>query len=76
MPDALSIADLEQQHAELLPTRVVLSLFCFTGSSGTPGAGGQGYGGTGYNIGNYTTGHQTNISSMGFNGLPGTAYHW
>jgi hypothetical protein len=75
MPDALSIADLEQQYPELLPAQVVLSLFCFTGSSGTPGAG-QGYGGTGYNIGNCTTGHQTNISSMGFNSLPGTAYHW
>ena len=76
MPDELSIADLEQQHAELLPARVVLSLFCFTGSPGTPGAGGPGYGGTGHNIGNYTTGHQINTSSMGFNGLPGTAYHW
>jgi hypothetical protein len=55
----------------------VLSLFSVTGSRpGTPGAGGQGYGGTGYNINNYTTGKQTNISGMGFNGLPGTAYRW
>jgi len=56
---------------------VVLSLFSVTGGRpGTPGAGGQGYGGTGYNIGNFTTGNRVDISSMGFNGLPGSAYRW
>ena len=55
---------------------VLLSLFSVTGGRpGTPGAGGQGYGGIGYNY-NFTTGTQTNISGMGFNGLPGTAYRW
>lgn len=77
MSDALSYADLDQLHAELLPDRIVLSLLPFSGgNAGTAGAGGTGHGGIGVNANNVAPpGRQINISGMGFNGLPGSARH-
>lgn len=47
MSDAMSFAELGEQHVELLPVRTVLSLLHGTingpnGDAGTPGANGQG----------------------------------
>jgi hypothetical protein len=47
MTDALSFAEIDAQHLELLPARTVLSLFATTGGGGkggdvTGGAGGHG----------------------------------
>ncbi|MGH3964084.1 MAG: hypothetical protein ACRDRY_12635 [Pseudonocardiaceae bacterium] len=45
MSDAMSFAELGEQHVELLPARTVLSLLSATGANGDPGthgADGQG----------------------------------
>jgi hypothetical protein len=43
MSDALSFAEIEGQHVELLPARTVLSLFSASGpKGGDAGTGGQG----------------------------------
>ncbi|HEY6424946.1 MAG TPA: hypothetical protein VIY28_17245 [Pseudonocardiaceae bacterium] len=54
MSDALSFAEIEGQHLELLPARTVLSMFSFggpkggdTGAAGAGGTGGAGAGGSG-----------------------------
>ena len=51
MSDAWSFAEIDTQHAELLPDRTVLSLFA-TGShtGGNGGAGGGAQGGVGVNV--------------------------
>ncbi len=45
MSDAMSFAELEEQHVELLPPRTVLSLFSAAapGASGTPGTATPGF---------------------------------
>jgi hypothetical protein len=57
MSDALSFAEIDGQHVELLPARTVLSLFSAGcgckgggGDGGTGGAGGNAQGGLGINI--------------------------
>lgn len=40
MSDALSFAEIDGQHVELLPARTVLSLFSLAGDSGTSGTSG------------------------------------
>jgi hypothetical protein len=43
MSDALNLAEIDGQHAELLPPRTVLSVFSlYGGSSGGPGRSGGG----------------------------------
>lgn len=54
MSDALSFAEIDGQHVELLPARTVMSMFstggCEGGDGGTGGAGGSAQGGLGINI--------------------------
>ncbi|MGH3883869.1 MAG: hypothetical protein ACRDRY_04310 [Pseudonocardiaceae bacterium] len=52
MSDALSFAEFDGQHVELLPARTVLSLFTAGGGGkgGVGGAGGSGTGGVGGNL--------------------------
>ncbi|MDQ2882337.1 MAG: hypothetical protein M3Y48_14305 [Actinomycetota bacterium] len=55
MSDALSFAEIDGQHAELLPARTVMSMFstwggCEAGNGGTGGAGGSAQGGLGINV--------------------------
>jgi hypothetical protein len=73
MPDALSFAELEGQHVELLPARTVLSLFNTSSSAGPCNTWFNcNYGGTqtnttgagGFNWGNVTYGG-TQINSAG-----------
>lgn len=51
MSDALSFAEIDSQHVELLPARTVLSTFRAGGggNGGQAGAGGTGTGGVGLN---------------------------
>jgi hypothetical protein len=42
----LSFADIDSQHAELLPARTVMSMFTLNDINGKGGAGGSGKGGT------------------------------
>jgi hypothetical protein len=53
MFDAMSFAEIDGQHVELLPARTVLSMFATGGGSHTGGAGGDGghaQGGVGVNV--------------------------
>ncbi|MGH3547938.1 MAG: hypothetical protein ACRDQU_07445 [Pseudonocardiaceae bacterium] len=54
MSDALSFAEIDGLHVELLPARTVMSTFatheCEGGDGGTGGAGGAAQGGLGINI--------------------------
>jgi hypothetical protein len=55
MSDALSFAEIDGQHVELLPARTVMSMFstgggCEGGDGGTGGNGGSAQGGLGINI--------------------------
>lgn len=73
MSDAVSVAELEGQRAELLPARTVLSLFSGLGgrggNGGLGGAGGQGRGGLGANLVNVNLlGDQSNFAGSGFGG--------
>ncbi len=82
MSDALSFAEIDGQHVELLPARTVLSLFiaggkrggCEGGDGGTGGAGGAGQGGIGVNLLNINLlGNQTNSAGNGVGGAGGSA---
>ncbi len=56
MSDALSFAEIDVQHVELLPARTVMSMFstggggCEAGDGGIGGKGGSAQGGLGINI--------------------------
>lgn len=76
MSDALSPADLDGQHGELLPARTVLSLFSAVGGrggdGGLGGTGGVGRGGLGANLINVNLfGDQTNPAGSGLGGTGG-----
>jgi hypothetical protein len=43
---ALSFADIDSQHVELLPARTVMTMFTLNDINGKGGAGGSGKGGT------------------------------
>ena len=81
MSDALTFAQLDGQHVELLPARTVLSLFSAGplgggrgGNGGLGGPGGTGRGGLGANLININLfGDQTNTAGNGFGGAGGTA---
>lgn len=66
MSDALSFAEIDGQHVELLPARTVMSVFS-TGCC--RGKGGAGFGGLGINLLNINVlGGQANIAGSGFGG--------
>ncbi|MBV9164125.1 MAG: hypothetical protein JO281_21845 [Pseudonocardiales bacterium] len=78
MSDALSFAEIDSQHVELLPARTVMSMFVVGkgggGDGGKGGAGGKGVGGIGINLLNIDVlGDQTNIAGSGFGGHGGNA---
>jgi hypothetical protein len=60
MYDALSFAEMEGQHLELLPARTVMSMFT---ADGCGGCGGDGDGGSGGNGGNGQGGIGINVLS-------------
>ena len=79
MSDALTFAELDEQHLELLPARTVLSLFSAGplgggrgGNGGLGGPGGTGRGGLGANLININLfGDQTNYAGSGVGGVGG-----
>ena len=76
MSNALSPADLDGQHGELLPARTVLSLFSAVGGrggdGGLGGTGGVGRGGLGANLININLfGDQVNPAGSGMGGTGG-----
>jgi hypothetical protein len=76
MSDALSLAELDGQRAELLPPRTLLSLFGANagrgGNGGLGGPGGKGFGGLGLNLINANVfGDQTNAAGVGYGGVGG-----
>jgi hypothetical protein len=77
MSAALGLAELAEQHAELLPPRTVLSLFSTVnggrgGEGGLGGPGGVGRGGLGANLINVNIfGDQTNPAGTGYGGVGG-----
>jgi hypothetical protein len=78
MPDAVSFAEIDGQHVELLPARTVMSVFVRGGgggaNGGTGGAGGGGTGGLGVDVLNIdVAGDQTNGAGSGIGGSGGNA---
>lgn len=79
MSDALSLAELDGQRVELLPSRTVLSLFSaggpgHGGNGGLGAPGGVGRGGLGLNLINANVlGDQTNLTGSGVGGEGGGA---
>jgi hypothetical protein len=80
MFDALSFAEADSQHVELLPARTVMSLLPLHdsggrgGNAGEGGKGGQGRGGIGLNILNIDLfGDQINGAGDGTGGAGGNA---
>jgi hypothetical protein len=80
MSDALSFAEIDGQHVELLPARTVMSMFVVGkgggGDGGKGGAGGKGTGGIALlsNLVNVNVlGEQTNSAADGFGGHGGNA---
>ena len=81
MFDALSFGEIEDQHAELLPARTVLSMIrvksgggCVGGNGGTGGNGGEGEGGLGVNLLNIVLfDEQYNDAANGYGGNGGSA---
>ena len=81
MSDALSFAEVDSQHVELLPARTVMSLLRTGGENGGRGcngghggSGGQGRGGIGLNVLNIDLfGDQTNSAGDGTGGAGGSA---
>ena len=79
MSDALSLADLDVQRAELLPRRTLMSMFNTIGvgggrggEGGVGGRGGVGRGGIGANLINVNLlGDQTNAAGSGYGGAGG-----
>jgi hypothetical protein len=77
MSDALSFAEIDGQHLELLPARTVMSLFAVKGGGGDGGRGGAGgnaHGGVGLNVLNIDViGDQTNSAADAVGGRGGAA---
>ena len=75
MSDALSFAEIDGQHLELLPARTVMSTFTMGGGDGgTGGAGGSGQGGIGLNVLNINVaGTQVNSAGNGVGAAGGSA---
>jgi hypothetical protein len=81
MSDALSFAEINGQHVELLPARTVMSLLRTGGENGGRGGngghggnGGKGHGGLGLNVLNIDAfGDQTNSAGDGTGGDGGSA---
>jgi len=77
MFDALSFAEIDGQHVELLPARTVMSMFSLGkggGDGGQGGNGGKGAGGVGVNLLDINVlGDQTNSAADGVGGAGGSA---
>ncbi|MBV8540509.1 MAG: hypothetical protein JO063_05185 [Pseudonocardiales bacterium] len=76
MSDAVSFAEVDGQHVELLPARTVMSMFIVKGGGdgGKGGAGGKAQGGIGLNVLNIDVlGDQTNSAADAFGGHGGSA---
>jgi hypothetical protein len=76
MFDALSFAEIDGQHVELLPARTVMSMFVVKGGGdgGVGGNGGKGAGGIGLNVLDINVlGDQTNSAADGVGGAGGSA---
>ena len=75
MSDALTFAEIDGQHLELLPARTVMSTFTMGGGDGgTGGPGGSGQGGLGLNVLNINVlGTQVNSAADGIGGAGGSA---
>jgi hypothetical protein len=76
MFDALSFAEIDGQHVELLPARTVMSMFVVKGGGdgGAGGNGGKGAGGIGLNVLDINVlGDQTNSAGDGVGGAGGSA---
>jgi hypothetical protein len=80
MSDALSFAEIDGQHVELLPARTVMSLVSAHGgggrggNGGVGGPGGKGQGGLGINLLNINLfGDQDNKAGDGVGGPGGNA---
>jgi hypothetical protein len=76
MFDALSFAEIDGQHVELLPARTVMSMFVVKGGGdgGAGGNGGKGAGGVGVNLLDINVlGDQTNSAGDGVGGAGGSA---
>ncbi|MBV9161523.1 MAG: hypothetical protein JO309_02700 [Pseudonocardiales bacterium] len=79
MSDALLFVEIDRQHVELLPARLVLSLFSVHGggrggNGGMGGNGGVGRGGLGLNVLNIDAfGDQFNSAGDGLGGAGGSA---
>lgn len=71
MSGALSFAELDEQHVELLPGRTVLSVLSLSRGGGTNGHNGSSHNGVGVVIGPTMPG-QTNIAGRGIGGLGGS----
>ena len=80
MRDALSIAELDAQHVELLPARTVLSLMFSTGGNrggGNTSTGGNGGLGVAVNAGNINFGgEQNNVALASANGGNSSIHHF
>lgn len=74
MSDALSFAELDEQHVQPLPGRTVLSLLSLSRpGGGTNGHNGSSHNGVGLSFGNMPRGgSQTNIAGRGIGGLGGS----
>jgi len=72
MSDSLSFIEIDDQHAELLPARTVLSMITKVGRGCHGGNGGEGEGGIGLNVLNIDVfGDQTNSAGNGIGGAGG-----
>jgi hypothetical protein len=74
MSDSLSIAELEAQHVELLPARIVLTLFSISGGANVGGNGQGAVGGVATNVGKGINQFFSAGSVFGANGA--NASHW
>jgi len=73
MSDAVSFAEIDGQHLELLPARTVMSLYTLGGGGlGAGGAGGPAQGGLGVDLLNINLlGTQANTAGNGIGGAGG-----
>ena len=72
MSDAVSFAEIDGQHVELLPARTVMSMHAGFGGIGAGGPGGPGQGGLGADLLNIDVlGQQGNLAGNGVGGSGG-----
>jgi hypothetical protein len=74
MSDSLSSTEIEAQHVELLPARIVLTLFSISSGANVGGNGQSAVGGTATNVGKGINQFFSAGSVFGANGA--NAPHW